>query len=129
MRWLWPIWAKKTSAYESSAKHLASVKRVFAIAEFCRMKMRKLPIGFLNSRELGQIGDLDCAIFYLSNVKGFQWNHKRVYRIYRDLELNLRIKPKKRLVREKADSLKAPQKINETWSMDFMHDQLGDPRS
>ena len=32
---------------------------------------------------------------YLRNVKGFGWNHKRVYRIYRELELNLRIKPKK----------------------------------
>ena len=30
---------------------------------------------------------------YLRNVKGFRWNHKRVYRIYRSLELNLRIKP------------------------------------
>ena len=28
---------------------------------------------------------------YLRNVKGFEWNHKRVYRIYRELELNLRI--------------------------------------
>ena len=34
---------------------------------------------------------------YLRNVKGFTWNHKRVYRIYRELELNLRIKPQKRL--------------------------------
>lgn len=38
---------------------------------------------------------------YLRNVKGFSWNHKQVYRIYRELELNLRIKPKKRIVREK----------------------------
>ena len=28
---------------------------------------------------------------HLRNVKGFEWNHKRVYRIYRELELNLRI--------------------------------------
>jgi putative transposase len=27
----------------------------------------------------------------LRNVKGYPWNHKRVYRIYRELELNLRI--------------------------------------
>ena len=40
-----------------------------------------------------------CYLF-LRNVKGYGWNHKRVYRIYKELELNLRIKPKKRLVRE-----------------------------
>ena len=32
-----------------------------------------------------------CFMF-LRNVKGYEWNHKRVYRIYRLLELNLRIK-------------------------------------
>jgi hypothetical protein len=38
-------------------------------------------------------------------VKGYRWNHKRVYRIYRKLELNLRIKPRKRIVREKPQPL------------------------
>ena len=37
------------------------------------------------------------CFLYLRNVKGFPWNHKRVYRICPELELNLRIKPKKRL--------------------------------
>ena len=69
------------------------------------------------------------CFLYLRNVKGFKWNHKRVYRIYRDLELNLRIKPKKRLIRKKPDSLSVPQSINECWSMDFMHDQLHSGRS
>ena len=36
------------------------------------------------------------CFLYLRNVKGFKWNHKRVYRIYRELELNLRIKPRHR---------------------------------
>ena len=40
------------------------------------------------------------CFLYLRNVKGHRWNHKRVYRIYRELELNLRIKPRKRIVRE-----------------------------
>lgn len=65
---------------------------------------------------------------YLRNVKGYRWNHKRVYRIYRTLELNLRIKPRKRLVREKPEPLAVPEAINQCWSMDFMHDQLSDGR-
>ena len=69
------------------------------------------------------------CFLHLRNVKGHLWNHKRVYRIYRELELNLRIKPKKRLVREKPQPLAVPDVINQVWSMDFMHDQLSDGRS
>ncbi len=43
--------------------------------------------------------------------------------------LNLRSKPKKRIVRAKPEPLKVPTAINETWSMDFMHDGLSDGRS
>lgn len=66
---------------------------------------------------------------YLRNVQGHGWNHKRVYRIYCELELNMRIKPKKRIVREKPAPLGQPEVINQMWSMDFMHDQLQDGRS
>jgi len=69
------------------------------------------------------------CFLYLRNVKGFGWNHKRVYRIYRELELNLRIKPRKRLVRQAPEPLVVPESINQTWSMDFMHDQLVDGRN
>ncbi len=40
-------------------------------------------------------GGFGLCFLYLRNVKRFVWNHKRVYRIYRELELNMRIKPKK----------------------------------
>ena len=66
---------------------------------------------------------------YLRNVIRVGWNHKRVYRIYRELELNLLIKPRKRLVREKPASLTVPSRINEVWSMDFMHDMFDDGRA
>ena len=69
------------------------------------------------------------CFLYLRNVKGYRWNHKRVYRIYRELELNLRIKPRKRVVREKPKPLAVPEATNQCWSMDFMHDQLADGRS
>ena len=54
---------------------------------------------------------------------------KRVYRIYRELELNMRIKPRKRLQRKKPEPLAVPETPNEFWSMDFMADQLADGRS
>jgi putative transposase len=69
------------------------------------------------------------CFLYLRNVKGYGWNHKRVYRIYRELELNLRIKPKKRLKRATPEALGVPAEPNQVWSMDFMCDQLQDGRS
>lgn len=66
---------------------------------------------------------------YLRNVQGFNWNHKRVYRIYCELALNLRIKPRRRLKRHKPEPLKEPMRSNHVWSMDFMHDQLADGRN
>ncbi len=65
---------------------------------------------------------------HLRNVKGFGWNHKRVYRIYRELELNLRIKPRRRIKRAKPDALSVPIKQNQMWSMDFMSDSISSGR-
>ena len=110
--------------------------QAFAISETCYRYQPKL------SDENAEVADwlirlttsyrswgFGLCFLHLRNVKGYGWNHKRVYRIYRELELNLRIKPKKRLKREKPESLSVPIAINETWSMDFMHDQLADGRS
>ena len=66
---------------------------------------------------------------FLRNTKGFKWNHKRLYRIYWELELNLRIKPRSRIKRDKPDALAVPTEINQVWSIDFMSDLLKDGRS
>jgi transposase InsO family protein len=42
---------------------------------------------------------------------------------------DLRIKPRKRLKRDKPDALAVPDAPNMTWSMDFMADRLGDGRA
>ena len=68
------------------------------------------------------------CFLYLRNVQGYGWNHKRVYRIYCELELNLRIGPRKRLKRLKPDGLVVPEDSNQTWSMDIMQDQFADGR-
>jgi len=64
------------------------------------------------------------CFLYLQNTKGFKWNHKRVYRICRELELNIRIKPRRRIERDKPQALSVPLSINQTWSIDFMSDSL-----
>ena len=57
------------------------------------------------------------------------WNHKRVYWIYCELELDLHIKPRKRLKRDKPDAQAVPDAPNVTRSMDFMADCLSDGRA
>jgi putative transposase len=66
---------------------------------------------------------------HLRKVLGWPHNHKRVYRIYCQLNLNLRIKPRQRIQREKPLKLAVPEAINQVWSVDFMHDQLADGRT
>ena len=57
-------------------------------------------------------------------LQGHTWNHKRVYRVYREMEMNLRIKPKKRIPSRHPLPLAVPSAPNECWSMDFMTDSL-----
>ena len=126
-------------AENAVARHGVSIAlacRTFDVSETCyryspllsteNEEIADLLVGLTAARKTWGFG---LCFLHLRNVQGHLWNHKRVYRIYCELELNLRIKPRKRLKRDKPDALAVPDAPNVTWSMDFMADRLGDGRA
>jgi len=67
-------------------------------------------------------------ICVLLHREGLQINHKRVERIYREEELSLRRKRKKRIRSEGREKPENPTRPNEQWSMDFMSDSIAGGR-
>jgi putative transposase len=63
-------------------------------------------------------------LFQKTKKAGFTWNHKRVYRVYCSLKLNLKRKPKKRLPTRVKVPLQVPTHTNLSWSLDYMSDAL-----
>lgn len=55
---------------------------------------------------------------------GHYWNHKRIYRVYLMLKLNLHRKSKRRLPSRHPLPLHTPPTFNISWSVDFMSDVL-----
>lgn len=64
--------------------------------------------------------------WYYGNLRnqGLLWNRKRVLRVYRNMNLKLRRKRKRRLLKRPKQPLVEAQILNETWSMDFVSDAL-----
>jgi len=110
--------------------------RIFVVSETCYRYQPKYSSDnaliadlLLRLTALNRTWGFMLCFLHLRNVKGYRYNHKRVYRIYKELELNLRIKPRQRLQRDVPDALAVPRQKNIMWSMDFMQDNLADGRS
>ena len=114
---------------------IALACRAFGVSETCyrygpklraeNEEIADLLTGLTDARKTWGFG---LCFLHLRNVKEHPWNHKRVYpagwqaiakqsaekRIYCELELNLRIKPRKRLKRDKPGALAVPEAPNMT---------------
>lgn len=63
----------------------------------------------------------------MCKAEGLVVNRKRTYRLYTVLNMQVRTKKRRKLVRPRAPML-MPSRPNERWSLDFVHDQLADGR-
>lgn len=70
------------------------------------------------------IGFWKC--YYRLRRQGVSCNHKRLYRMYTLMRLNVRRKVKRRIPQRIKHPLFVPQAPNQNWSMDFMCDSLVD---
>jgi len=112
--------------------HKTSERRACRLAAFSRSGyryVRKKPNDDEIKGKLAQIAEdhhrwgFRKMAAYLRK-RGNRWNHKKVYRIYCEMGLNIRIKPKKRLPTRDPQPLVQPERANDCWSLDFMSDSL-----
>lgn len=61
--------------------------------------------------------------------EGWQVNAKRIYRLYREEELVVRTKQRRKMARRQRVATPMAVRANQCWSMDFVSDKLTDGRS
>ena len=102
-----------TSSYHYKSRRRGQADIELRIKEICQTRVR---YGYRR-------------VHVLLRREGWLINQKRTRRIYRELGLQLRNKTPKRRVRAKLrEDRKDATRPNETWAMDFVHDQLATGR-
>ena len=123
-------WAQE--AYRISERHAAKLVQL-AISTL-RYRSRKVFDEVLR-RRLRELAGTHVRYGYrrltvLLRREGWHVNAKRIYRLYREEELIVRTKQRRKLARrQRALTTAVATRPNERWSMDFVSDKFGDGRS
>lgn len=107
---------KEVGIARSSSNYQRKEKLDHTLIELLQQLVEKHP----------SIGFWQC--YYRIRRMGYIWNHKRIYRVYTDLKLNIRRRCRRRIPTRIKQALYQPDTINEVWSVDFMSDALWNGR-
>ena len=65
-----------------------------------------------------------ALMFGWLRLAGYTWNHKRVYRVYTSLKLNLRAPVKRKVIKRVNPNTLAASQVGQGWSLDFLSDEV-----
>ena len=122
-------WAQE--AYRISERHAARIVKL-AIGTL-RYESRKVFDEVLRHR-LRELAGMHVRYGYrrltvLLRREGWHVNAKRIYRLYREEELIVRTKQRRKMARRRPVPSGVAARLNQCWSMDFVSDKLADGRS
>lgn len=80
------------------------------------------------NKKVGNSTDGFWKVYCRLRNDGHKWNHKRVYRVYKLMNLNYRRKLKRRFPVGEKETIFVPNDRNISWSMDFVSDVLTNGR-
>lgn len=120
-------------------KHTSSVRKCCTVLGWRRQTYYKRKTGHRPEEKDQQVADLlhqvtkrfvawgFWMVYHYIRRQGYDWNHKRVYRIWKAEQLHLRLPPKRPKIRRIYRDLLAPKHVNEGWAIDFVSDWIVGP--
>jgi putative transposase len=121
---------------EVIATHGLSQRRACGLCEITRRSFRREPKPDRNRELRARLRALaeerrrwGCPMLYqVLRREGWQVNHKRVERLYREEGLSLRRRRRRKRLSHLRVIGAAPAAANQAWALDFVHDRLMDGR-